>query len=464
MTDTTDHPAPSLSLSPQEQAFLAKLHETAEAGRPVPLLHLLQVKRALKAASPLEEAFAHYRALMGLGPNVALVRQRIAPFSALTASHAETVHVLHPGGEEARLDPSPIVGGEAMAVPIEGRTRRVELALFRGATAFSRTSTIRLADGTFLFDFQDGEIDRMPIDSAFDPVVFHREGETVHVLDDRRRMSALAIPEAISLMGIDTVSFGHWMGEEFLKFLSIRATIDIKGVPILLDAAMPRQHRQSIAAFVGQRHPIIEVPRNMRVEVGRLWVMNNWMYSPKILTTDVGVDPNALVMPAGPVADILRAAFDDLETRFGRGEAAEPGGGERLFIARDTARHRAIVNHERVAAILAAEGYVETRPETLSFLDQFRLYRRAERVVAQTGSATNGIAMCRPGTRVALLSHPAMPLQALWAQPLADIGLDIVALIGPFASLDDVYQDKSSYRIDEEALAALLHSQLKVPA
>ncbi|WP_226584285.1 glycosyltransferase family 61 protein [Acuticoccus sediminis] len=452
------------NLSAPERAFLDKLRLTAREGRPVPLLHLLQVKRALKAAYPLEEAFARYRALLELGPNVTLRRQRVESFSALSRRHAETVHVLHEGGEHVVLNPSPILGASAARV-IEGPTRRVEVAAFRNAAAFARTSTIRLRNGTFIFDVQDGELDRMPVDSAFDPAVFHRDGETVFALDDRRRMNALTIPEAISLLGIDTVSFGHWMAEEFLKFLSIRSTVGIAGIPVLIDANMPRQHKQSIAAFLPANHPLIEVPRNMRVEAGRLWVATNWFYSPKILTTDVGIDANALVMPTKPIADILRAAFDELEAKVGLGTAAEGSGeGRRLFIARDAERHRAITNHEATAATLARHGYVETRPEALSFIEQFQLYRRADRIVAQTGSATNGVAMCRPGTRVCLLSHPAMPLQALWAQPLADIGLHVVALVGDFAAVDKVYEDKSTYRIDGTALDQLLTSELEMPA
>lgn len=468
-------PADAPPLSAEDAARLAKFEAARSAGQPLPLMQHLKLKHALKAAhgvgtgaarpeadrDRLEAAFARYRAALDLHGDVALVRAPLTPFRTLAEAHAEIVHVIHPGGEEAVLHAPPAIG-EAATATLTGRTRRVELALFRGATAFAHTSTVRLKDGTFVFDVQDGETGRLPVDSAFDPLVFHDAGDTLHMIDNRRPADVMTIPEAIALMGASSMSFGHWMGEEFLKFLSLRRTIDIGRIPILIDAAMPRQHRQSIRAFTGPRHPIIEVPRGMRVEAERLWVMTNWAYSPKIVTTDVGIDPSAIVVPPKTVAAIMGEAGEELAARLKLDESAPPAG--RIFLARNPARHRAMDNHEAVAATLAEHGFVETRPETLSFVDQFKLYRGAGEIVVQTGSASIGLVLCRPGTRVCLLSHPSIERQGLLAEPLKAMGIDFVALVGETGGGDALYRDRSTYSIDDAALRALIAAQLKVPA
>ncbi|WP_075223245.1 glycosyltransferase family 61 protein [Acuticoccus yangtzensis] len=453
--------AGATTVSAAERTHLAKVMRMAHEGRPVPLMMGMKAKSVFKAAFPLEEAFARYAAAMGLGAGTQLHTQEIVPFSAAAARHAETVHVLHEGGETVRLDPPRTIGEPAETAVLEGPSRRVELAAFRSASAFAHTSAIRLKNGTYVFDIQEGEAERLPVDRAFEPIVFHGEGGTLHIIDNRRRTDVLTLPEAITLMGASSMSFGHFMAEELIRLLSIRKTIDITGIPILIDAAMPHQHKEAVLAFTGARHPVIEVPRGLRVEAGRLWAMTNWGYSPKIVTTDVGVDTNAIVMPTKPLAALLTAAANELAIRLGLPDEDAPADG-RLYLARDATRHRAIANHEAVSALLAGHGFAETRPETLSFIQQFALYRGASQIVVQSGSATLGLLLARPGTRVCLLTHGAIARQALLAQPMRDIGLDLVALVGGFTAADSTYQDRSSYRIDEDVLAALLQSELRV--
>ncbi|MEO1554844.1 MAG: glycosyltransferase family 61 protein [Pseudomonadota bacterium] len=357
--------------------------------------------------------------------------------------------------------PAPRTRGAATeARAIRGKSRKVAVACLQNATAFARSTTVRLADGTFAFDLQAGELGRMPVDPAFDPVVFDWDGAQMTVIDDRRRSNNLHVPEALSLLGPDTVSYGHWMAEEFPKFLTARQVVDLKGIPILIDADIPPQHRQSIVAFVGENHPIITVPRNLKVTADRLWVVTNWLYSPKFLTTDRDIDVDALAYPPTHFANVFSKAWDDLETLIGGVEAARA----RVFVSRDPKRHRNSANHTEVLALLEARGFQDVRPGELSFLEQFRLYRSASRVVVQAGSAATGLFMCRPGTRVCHLSQvTAMPLIPIWSALMAGLKVDTTILLSKVAERHAIYEDFSSYTVDVAALGNLVAEWEETP-
>jgi capsular polysaccharide biosynthesis protein len=340
---------------------------------------------------------------------------------------------------------------------IRGASRRVFVACLPNATAFARSSTVRLADGTFAFDIHPGELAKVPVDLSFDPVVFDHEGDKVALIDDQRESRLLHLPEALSLLGMNTVSFGHWMGEEFLKFLTARRYPEVARLPILIDANMPRQHRESLVAFTGKAHPIIEIPRFMRIKLERLWVVSNWVYVPPILRTSKGLDLSFLACSSPDYSPIYREAWETLDACLPSHQT-----GDHVFITRGPAQRRAITNQADIEHILSRHGFEPVRPEQLSFIDQFQTYRRASHVAIQAGSAEAGLLMCLPGTRVGVMTHQATPFRALLAQTLRELGIKETLLVGEIDSAHKVsFPDWSNYRLDPELLDSHLSKMLK---
>jgi capsular polysaccharide biosynthesis protein len=72
----------------------------------------------------------------------------------------------------------------------------------------------------------------------------------------------------------------------------------------------------------------------------------------------------------------------------------------RIYIERTDALLRPLVNERDLAAALAGMGFVAVRPETMSVVDQVRLFRGAETIVAPHGAGLTNLGFCRPGTRV----------------------------------------------------------------
>ncbi|TDA86541.1 DUF563 domain-containing protein, partial [Halomonas marinisediminis] len=82
----------------------------------------------------------------------------------------------------------------------------------------------------------------------------------------------LHLPRALSLLGINADSFGHWMLEQLPRFLATRALLGAATPPLLVDADIPAQHAEALRFFGGEDGPeIIEVPRGLRVRVDRLF-------------------------------------------------------------------------------------------------------------------------------------------------------------------------------------------------
>jgi capsular polysaccharide biosynthesis protein len=80
----------------------------------------------------------------------------------------------------------------------------------------------------------------------------------------------------------------------------------------------------------------------------------------------------------------------------------------RIFISRRMQRARSICNIESVERIATQEGFEIVRPETLSFLDQVRLFFHASVVVGASGAAFSNLAFCSPGATVLDL-RPLIP-------------------------------------------------------
>jgi hypothetical protein len=280
------------------QAF--EIAAPARAGTPISLIDALRMKRLLLEALPRDAAFAAYRDALNLGPAVRLEPRRIGSLLEAARAEAAEFHILHHGGERVVCEPPEVIG-PGPTPRIEGMTRTVFVACFDNAVAYSRSGAIRLGS-ELCFDIQGDELDRVPVDMAFDPLVFSRDGHTAGAIIDERVTTVIKLDHAWSLLGVNTVSFGHWIIEGLMQFLGAQRALDLEGMPLLIDEQMPLQHRQSLELLGRGRFPIVTVPRWSRVEAVRLWRASNWFYSPHLLVSDQELDPSHFVMPMREVA------------------------------------------------------------------------------------------------------------------------------------------------------------------
>ncbi|MBV9278062.1 MAG: hypothetical protein JOZ97_07495, partial [Candidatus Eremiobacteraeota bacterium] len=119
---------------------------------------------------------------------------------------------LYPGGENVTM-PRPRIVGPGHCEPITGVTRSVFVAAFTDARLYRRYDGLEV-DGRMLFDYQGREIYNIVAECPRDK--FACEGEDVFAFDPSAREPVLEVPEALTLVGNNSVNFGHWIFEHIL--------------------------------------------------------------------------------------------------------------------------------------------------------------------------------------------------------------------------------------------------------
>ncbi|URF47394.1 glycosyltransferase 61 family protein [Dinoroseobacter shibae] len=249
------------------------------------------------------------------------------------------------------LEP-PRVPGPGKPMPVPRVPRVVAGGWLKDVTLFKRSPAIRKGDRLIL-DRQGDELARVPVELGLDPAFYQQDGDHVYHIEDRAEDRVMRLDRAISVMGLSAEAFGHWLYGLLRLCLTLRDDPELEGVPVLIDADMPGQHRQSIALFSGGRHEIIRVPRRHRVEVGTLFAQTSWLDNPQFVRGDhlsedgVVRDLNIFGAHMPKLARLFRDAGAWADTVL----TPQPEDAKRLFIRRTPPRYRKLVNTGRSTAI-----------------------------------------------------------------------------------------------------------------
>ena len=73
-------------------------------------------------------------------------------------------------------------------------------------------------------------------------------------------LPALEFDTAFSLLGCHTDFFGDWLCESITKYVAVTLAGHLPSVPILIDANMPKTHRQALELMLVPGTNIIEIP------------------------------------------------------------------------------------------------------------------------------------------------------------------------------------------------------------
>ena len=239
------------------------------------------------------------------------------------------------------------------------------------------------------------------------------------------------------------------MIEYVLQVNAVNEVEALAQVPILIDQGMPPTHREAIEYLVPNHGPIVEVPPDTVVVVGKLWVASNFGYVPLFPVSEEAIDPTVLSHPES--INIRRIHGDLVEKDMAGWE-----GPAKVFLKRKAGLHRKLLNSEAIEKLLSEAGFVALDPATLSFRDQVRLARGATHIVGPEGSQMLLTVFCRTGTRAVWLNHPFVERIVPAYSGLADLGLQIAFVTGPSERRSEPYWSFSDYTIDESLLAEAL--------
>ncbi len=409
---------------------------------------LMQFKQALVQSLPVAEAFSVYRQAVSLPGAVHLRWQPLAKLHHVVQTRPGAFHEIAPAGVSFVATP-PVVVGASNHHPLRGVTRSSYVACLLDVRVRGRSAFIEVDDQAVL-DFESQELTRIDDRLDFDPAVFQATKDRVCVIAPGDDADMIEIKEAFSLIGPHSYAFDRWICEYLPKYLAAIMAGALPAVPVLIDAGMPKAHRQALAMML-RGSEIIELPAFQTARVRRLWCAARCAYTPLCASTDDDFAWECVAVPPARFAPIRR----EMARRADRARSPVTGP-ERLFLARKPGLHHPLVNAAAIEAVARARGFHVVYPEDLDFAEQVALVGDA-RFVAGVGPAAMSLpCFAKPGTRLCLL-HPADAAGlSVWNGLFDGADIDITALTGTYVSQGPEYPHHSNYRIDEDVFCALL--------
>jgi capsular polysaccharide biosynthesis protein len=161
--------------------------------------------------------------------------------------------------------------------------------------------------------------------------------------------------------------------------------------------------------------------------------------------------------PAGYTAHVPKNVCQFLRNEFlEKRDIQKRAGYERVFISREDALHRKLINEEEVFHVLEEHGFKKVSLSTMSFLEKIQLFHTAEVIVSPHGAGLTNLVFCNPGTRVIEL-FPATYLMPCFYIISQHMNLDYYCMKGetvPFHGAGHTH--KESFVIDIEKLEKTL--------
>lgn len=211
----------------------------------------------------------------------------------------------------------------------------------------------------------------------------------VLIVHSTRKRAPLA--KAIHLCKDHSPNYFHWLFECMPRAIVALDQPEFAGWPLLVDAGLPTQCLAALQLLSGTRE-IISIGRAEVCNVselvfpGAFSFMHDY-YGRDILAQDLVISPEAVSLLRErllPMAPVRR--------------------GRRLYVARDQAHYRRMLNEQQIQAKLSAQGFEIVRPERLSFVEQLEMFSGAEAIIGPTGAGMANMVFAAPTCKVIVLA------------------------------------------------------------
>lgn len=426
------------------EAFLRSFRKGAD------LLALMHFKQAVTRKLGVENGFAAYKQALSLPDSTHIRLRPIESLRDVGQKRGGAFFETAPGGEPFVLPPPKVIG-EGDRRPLEGTTRSMFVTCLIDACIRSRSAFVELGE-TLVLDHQGSELAQIDFFLDFDPAVFHASPGAAWMIAPQDNANSIELEEALTLLGPWGHYFGDWMLDQLPTYVAATLSRALPPMPILIDAGMPRTHRQSLELMLAGNTEIIELPAFETVRVRRLWCAPSHKIYSGFLQTERWKWDYSAISPArfAPIVQEMRRRADKA--------LPSTSGPEKVFLARKGSLHRKLVNHSAIEGAAAARGFVISYPEDLDFAGQVRLVRNARHVVAPDGSALFLGYFARPGTKLCVLTHPLILEMQFESALLKD--LDVTLLTGPYVGKKVKTPEDSDYEIEEASFCSFLEDWL----
>jgi len=338
--------------------------------------------------------------------------------------------------------------GEESGQPIQGTTRSVFFSVLTDAIVSSK-SNLLMADESVLMDCQTDELERYPLWFDLDPAVLAADGTSLTVLEHDDSAREPSLDEALSLVGMYTYNYAHWIVEKLFKVLLCLDRPGFQNVPIVVDEQMQPANLEMLRHFCGAQQPLVILRPGASVKVQRLWTVSSVIYWPGC---EIPGTPIEQLADAPALAGLLQRVEPAL-----RGFDADQRD-LRVLLTRKDDR---LANRREVEEWFEESGWAVVDAADLPFDGQMRIIRNASTVVAIGGAAIYGLVFARPGLRIGLLypsprgGPPHEEVQ--WHHEIFKaLGHRLLVLPGKHLGSHPVWPLYVPFRIEREQLAPFL--------
>jgi len=405
------------------------------------------VKRELQQYRP-EKGFSLFRELMAYPPTARLAGHNIESIQQFAQASAAVYSEIEPAGESFKLIPAPVVG-EGNHRVISGRTRTLYVAAIDQARVRGRSQLIQRAGRVFL-DFEGDEFDRIDDEIELDSAVYTHAGRQADLIEDESESKPLELGECFSLLGPNSVAFGHWIAEYLPRLAAALASGCMPPVSVLIDANLPRQHRESLELLIGNSMRIVEVAPQQRVDAERLWFAPTYYYAPILARMNERYREETVAAPPARFARLARFMAARYSLVGARLDV------ERVFLARGSKGHRKLCDAEVIEDVAKELGFAIVHPEDMPFAEQIRVIRGARYVAGPEGSAHFLAFFANPGTKIAILNHQHTELLTGVTALLDALEMEVTVITGPIVRREPDYVHHSDYSVDENVFRRFL--------
>jgi capsular polysaccharide biosynthesis protein len=244
-----------------------------------------------------------------------------------------------------------------------------------------------------------------------------------------------AIEEPVLLAG-GNINYYHWWIDNVPRLLMARKYGQVEGRKVLVNHDLPRFASDTLARFGVGEERLVRVGADEALECGDACV-------PAMLAA------STVVHPAAPL--LIREALD-----LGPGRARK----RRIYLCRQDAATRQLVNEAECASLLARWGFERMLPSQMTLDEQIGCCREAEAIVAVHGAALTNMLFAPAGAKVIEIFTPAYPTTffALLAHVCGvKHAFSPAPLVDPQAEVSPLHHQ---WRVDLEALEKTLREQL----
>lgn len=260
------------------------------------------------------------------------------------------------------------------------------------------------------------------------------------------RLNATYMPKAIHLCKDHSSNYFHWLLECLPRAIVALDRTEYSDYPLLVDTELPRQNVEALRQLCGTRE-IRSIDRAEVRRVGELvfpgmFSFTHDYYGKSVSAQDFVIAPEAV----GLLRDKLLSP-------------SKVPSGRRVYIARDRARYRRLLNESQVQDLLRAFGFETVRPEDLSFTEQVGLFSDAAAIVGPTGAGMANVVFAPASCKVIVLAGETRDANYfIFGQLGQFLGHELMYVTGNARTPWHLHSD---YQIDLHQLAeALSHMEL----